>query len=111
MLTQTIIESKNFKLYDSLEDYRVSLGIFNIFRYLALADVEVENADNIEFPIELTYSSDGHFILTTYYNNPKMYDEMFQSGELLTETQLDEMITRLNWKVKKIDLTKIKNYE
>jgi hypothetical protein len=111
MVTQQNIEDKGFKLTETIEDYYSSVGDIVITKYLALALIEKENEEDIEFPIELYHDADeGLLAIRTFYNNPKQMNEVFQMGVIKTTEEFDSLISRLDWGIKQIDLTKLNTY-
>ncbi len=103
------ILNKGFTLYSLKHQYSLK-GIVAIREYLALAYSENENT--IERPIKFVYNENtNEYKISTFSNNDKIYDEFFSLGEVTTSDELDNIIDRLPFLVKEIDLKELHTYE
>ena len=108
MLTQEIIESKNFQLLQSViaDSSTYTPSDADRTDYVALATHEF--IDDMEIPMTLSYYDDGYMILKDYYNDPLFYKEYFFTGHVTTEAELDEVLADTDYTFSLIDLTRLK---
>lgn len=109
MLTKEDITNKNFTYYETIEDTFEEIKDKDI--YLALAVINYDDKDDVKFPIKLEYyTNTGLFKITTYYPNPKLFNEYFYMGEALESETFNEVIEDLNFDVEVLDFELIDTY-
>lgn len=109
MLTQSNITDKNFTFFETIEDSFEEIKDKDI--YLALAVIENEDEEDTKFPIKLDYyKNSGLFKITTYYPDPKLFNEYFYMGEALEIADFNEVIANLHFDVEVLDFDLIDTY-
>lgn len=105
MLTQEIIESKNFTFWRNSPG-SASNNYNDRDDYLGLAVWNADCDNEVKSPVILSlYNDNNRVVITDYFNDPIKYREYYADFvEVLTEDELDELITAMDFDIEEIDM-------